>query len=146
MKKTLALLLTFLALTALTACFQVYDGPPKDDGTPAPPAHNGVFTSDHGTMTFNGDGKSVTLSLDGYLADLTGLPEGEAEASYIFFANFPPHRTDYRYDRADELDITAGDVTYTFKNRIGATDKDAIRLYLYDNSDGTVEVDFYKEV
>lgn len=146
MRKSLALLLAFLALTALTACFQVYDGPPKDDGTPDPPAHDGVFTSDHGTMTFNGDGKSVTLNLDNYLAVLTGLPEGEAEGTYIFFANLSPHRVDYRYDRADELDITAGDVTYTFKIRIGATVEDAIRLYLYDDNDGTVEVDFYKEM
>ena len=42
----------------------MYDGPPKDPGTPPPPAHSGVYVSDHGSMTFNGDGKTDNADLE----------------------------------------------------------------------------------
>ncbi len=32
---------------------------PYEPDTPAPPPHEGVFTSEHGTMTISGDGEAV---------------------------------------------------------------------------------------
>ena len=46
---------------------------------------NGKFVSDHGTMTFNGDGESVALELDSEIAADTGLPEGSYDAKYCFY-------------------------------------------------------------
>ena len=43
----------------------------------APAPHEGVFTSEHGSMTFPGDGESVIIEFDKELADCLGLPEGE---------------------------------------------------------------------
>ena len=83
----------------------MYDGPPKDPGTPPPMAHSGVYVSDHGSMTFNGDGKTVVVDFDAALAELSGLPEGSCEGVYAFMVNTPPHYYENRYDRASDLDI-----------------------------------------
>ena len=34
---------------------------PYEPDTPAPAPHEGVFTSEHGSMTFSGDGESVII-------------------------------------------------------------------------------------
>ena len=64
-------------------------------------------------MVFNGDGESVTIAFDSKLAELTGLPEGETEATYVFLSgDLPPHGSiDVRYDIAHELQINAGDTS-----------------------------------
>ncbi|MBR4462696.1 MAG: hypothetical protein IKS51_08970 [Erysipelotrichaceae bacterium] len=91
---------------------------PRDDGnmpyepdTPAPDPHDGIFVSEHGTMTFNGDGKTIVISFDEELSQLTGLPSGEQTGTYVFLSgNLPPNGSvDVRYDVAHELEITIGD-------------------------------------
>ncbi len=61
------------------------DGPPNHDDIPDAEPLNGTFASDHGTMTFNGDGESVSLDLDQDIAQDTGLPEGASDAKYCFY-------------------------------------------------------------
>lgn len=110
MKKTLILM---LATLLLCVCFCACMGPepdnlPYEPDTPAPAAHDGLFTSDHGSLRFNGDGETVEVSLDGELARRTGLPEGEHRGTYVFLSgNLPPHGSlPVRYDTAHELQIT----------------------------------------
>ena len=109
----LLLLLAALLLCVVCACGsqggeEILDNYPYEPDTPAPDAHEGVFVSEHGTMTFPGDGESVVIDFDGALAALTGLPEGEHEASYVFLSgNLPPHGSfPVRYDTAHELQLT----------------------------------------
>ena len=96
-------------------------GKPGDDGfvdlnypyepdTPVPPPHEGRFVSGHGTMTFNGDGKTVLLDLDGELARRLGLPEGEQAASYEFRSgDLAPHGyIPIRYAAAMTFWLTVG--------------------------------------
>ena len=132
----MALAVVMLA-AVLTGCFRIYDGPPKDDGTPEPPAHSGLFESEYGTMCFSGDGRTVTLDLGAEMAALTGLPEGKSDAEYMFMANTPPHTYEYRYDRANEFRITADGVTVLLYNRMGVTDGETISLYFVDGDSVT---------
>jgi len=83
---------------------------PYEPDTPAPESHEGVFVSDHGTMTFSGDGKSVVINFDKELSECLGLPEGGQEAEYVFMSGYlPPHgNVPVRYDVAHTLMITAG--------------------------------------
>ncbi|MBR6425982.1 MAG: hypothetical protein IKS29_08510 [Oscillospiraceae bacterium] len=143
-KLTSALCLMLAFFLLLCGCMQVYDGPPKDDGTPEPPAHTGTFVSEAGTLTFPGDGKTVQLDLGQELAALTGLPAGKSEGSYIFFANLPPHHVDYRYDKADELQITVGDTVCRFRNWISRTNENTIYL-TYPGTDGKESMDLVFE-
>ncbi len=84
---------------------------PYEPDTPAPPNHNGVFVSDHGTMTFNGDGQTVKVEIDDELAGLIGLSTGSFEGSYVFLSGYlpPVGSVDVRYDVAHELEIRNGD-------------------------------------
>ena len=113
MKKGFILILAAALLCAGCACGsqgdeEILDNYPYEPDTPVPDAHEGVFVSEHGTMTFPGDGESVVIDFDGELAALTGLPEGEHEASYVFLSgNLPPHGSfPVRYDTAHELQLT----------------------------------------
>lgn len=110
MKKAIPILLVLALLFCLCAC-NGDDNRPYEPDTPAPDPHEGLFRSDHGSLRFSGDGKTVTLDFDEYLAGLTGLPAGETEASYVFLSgNLPPHGSvDVRYDVAHELKLTVGD-------------------------------------
>ena len=69
------LVLTVLLAVLVTACSS-NDGPPEGD-TPAPPALEGVFSSELGTLSFNGDGRSIVLDLTEEFAEakkrLTGF-------------------------------------------------------------------------
>ena len=87
------------------------DNYPYEPDTPAPAPHDGVFASEHGTMTFDGDGESIVIDFDSSLADLTGLPEGTQEGTYVFLSGeLPPHGSiPVRYDIAHELRITVGE-------------------------------------
>ena len=122
MKKLLKFLALVLILAALVCGVLAYlnyrertflDNYPYEPDTPAPDPHDGTFVSEHGTMVFNGDGESVTIVFDSKLSELTGLPQGETEATYVFLSgDLPPHGSiDVRYDIAHELQINAGDTS-----------------------------------
>ena len=113
--------LTALLLAALCAGLAIGTGGcgergdngnrPYEPDTPAPAPHEGTFVSDHGTMTFNGDGKTVVLDLDEDLAGRLGLPAGQQQAAYEFRSgNLPPHGyVDVRYDVAMTFWLTVGE-------------------------------------
>ncbi len=84
---------------------------PYEPDTPAPPPHDGVFTSEHGSMTFPGDGESVMIDFDTELSEYLGLPEGKQEAKYFFLSgNIPPHGSiPVRYDVAHMIRIITGE-------------------------------------
>ena len=106
----LCLLVLAAAGTVIVIRNQMHRNDPPDPGTPVPDPHNGVFACEHGTMTFNGDGKSIELSLSADFARVTGLPEGVSSGTYAFLSgDLPPHGSvETRYDVAHELKITAG--------------------------------------
>ena len=137
MKRTTKIIITVLCLLAIASGIFFYvnslivieDEPELDNypyvpNTPAPPLHDGVYVSEHGTMTFNGDGKSVILNIDEELAELTGLPSGETEATYVFLTGYlPPHGyIDTRYDVAHELGIYIDDQEFIIDVGIAAAD------------------------
>ena len=84
---------------------------PYEPDTPAPEAHKGTFVSDHGSMTFEGDGKKITIDFDDELAGLTGLPAGKNEGTYAFLSgDLPPNGSvEVRYDVAHEMKIITAD-------------------------------------
>jgi hypothetical protein len=102
----------------------VHRNDPPDPGTPVPDPHDGVFECVHGTMTFNGDGKSIELSLSADLAEVTGLPEGVSSGTYRFLSgDLPPHGSvETRYDVAHELEITAGGKTVVLQIGVASAD------------------------
>ena len=87
------------------------DNYPYEPDTPAPDPHDGTFVSEHGTMTFNGDGTSLVFDFDEELAELAGLPAGEQTGTYVFLSgDLPPHGSiDVRYDIAHEWQISLDD-------------------------------------
>ncbi len=90
---------------------------PYEPDTPAPAPHNGVFISDYGMMTFNGDGESITVRVGPELAELWGIAEGEYEGKYVFLSgDLPPNGSvPVRYDAAHELqlDLNTGSQTFS---------------------------------
>lgn len=97
---------------------------PPDSSLPEPDSHNGVFTSEYGTMTFNGDGESITFDFTPELQEATGLPDGEQSGSYVFLFQ----HGQWRYDKAERFRITASDASYDFINDFTATDENTIVL------------------
>ena len=87
-------------------------------------AHDGVFTSEYGTMTFNGDGESITFDFMPELQEATGLPGSEQSGSYVFLFQ----HGQWRYDKAERLRITASDASYDFINDSSMTDENTIAL------------------
>lgn len=133
----------------------ILDNYPYEPPTPAPAPHEGVFASEHGTMTFNGDGTTVQIDFDDYLAELTGLPAGEQDASYEFTTDdLPPHGyVDTRYDAADLIWLTVGEndpvminvgkyEDGTFSSGVNCTTADRITFIFYGEE--WVAVDFLK--
>ena len=100
------------------------DNYPYEPDTPVPDPHTGLFVSEHGTMEFNGDGESILTDFDEELAELTGLPSGKQEGTYVFLSgNLPPHGSfDVRYDIAHEMNITIGDISVTIDAGIASED------------------------
>jgi hypothetical protein len=104
-------LLTAMALSLLSSCGKDESAPDAD--APEPPAHGGVFRSEYGTLTFLGDGQSVTVFFSDDFAAQAGLPEGECLGSYVFkFRNGA-----YRCDRADTFELYLDGTAYQFRNR-----------------------------
>ena len=97
---------------------------PPDSSLPEPDPHNGVFASKYGTMTFNGDGESITFDFTQELAESTGLPGGEQNGSYVFLFQ---HKQ-WRYDKAERFRIAVSDVSYDFINDFTVTDENTIAL------------------
>ena len=80
---------------------------------------------------------SVRLKLSGELAEKTGLPEGENEGSYAFLF----HNESWRYDLAEGLRITVGEVSLRFLTVPGSTNG---RQVCFTLNDGT-ELKFTKD-
>ena len=111
----------------LTGCIGRGSNPgnmPYEPDTPAPAAHDGVFVSEHGTLRFNGDGTSIETEFDAELSELTGLPEGTQQGTYVFLSgNLPPHGSmPVRYDTAHELEITVGEQSAVIQMGIASED------------------------
>ena len=123
MKK--AFLFVILTVFLLAGCRGQNPGnaPYEPDG-PAPAAHDGVFRSEHGTLSFNGDGQNVVIDFDAYLAGLSGLPEGELEGTYVFLSGeLPPNGSvKIRYDAAHEVRISCGESEAVITLGIAAED------------------------
>lgn len=116
--------LLFLCLVLLAfASGCSYDGPPPAD-TPEPPAHNGVFRSEVGTLTFYGDGERVTVCFEDSFAAEAGFPIGKWEGTYVFqFQNGA-----YRYDKAEVFRIFIGDIELRFQHNFQETNENVISV------------------
>ena len=95
-----------------------------DPNSPEPLPHDGVFTCDYGTMTFNGDGKTVILDVGSFFSSITGIPEGKSEAVYeVLDWDLPPRESrPIRYDMASQLKITIGEESYVLDIGIASDD------------------------
>ncbi len=102
----------------------VLDNYPYEPDTPVPDAHSGIFVSDHGNMTFDGDGESILLNFDAELAELAGFPEGEQKGTYCFLSgNLPPHGSfPVRYDIAHEMQINLEDLSVVIDMGLASED------------------------
>lgn len=118
-KWILIIVMVFMA-AFLAGCFS--DDSPPSDGTPDPPAHSGVFSSNYGTMTFHGDGKTVTIEFTDEFTEKVGVPSGKTECNYVFLF----HNEMYRYDKAEYFRIIIGEKNYQFNNEFGTTNETKI--------------------
>jgi hypothetical protein len=97
-----------IIITSIIICFlfagcgpKSYDGPP-DPGTPKPPSLDGIFMSEYGTMTFNGDGETVYINFSPEYLEILDNPPNEATYSYSFtWYSFG----ECRYDVATEFKL-----------------------------------------
>ena len=135
MKKAL-IFLAAAAIALLTGC--ATEQPPAAD-SPEPPAHSGKFVSEYGSMTFNGDGESVTIDFLPELAEATGLPTGAANGQYVFTFQ----QGMYRYDKADGFELIIGECSYSFLNNFQETNEN--RICVLSPCDGKSNLIFEKE-
>ena len=133
MKKTVVLIVLAISLLLLLCACGGRNQPP-DPGTPEPPAHDGVFTSEYGTMTFHGDGESITFDFTPELQEATGLPGGEQNGTYVFLFQ----HGQWRYDKAERFRISASDASYDFINDFTVTDENTIALQSPINGEETI--------
>lgn len=100
------------------------DNYPYEPDTPEPDPHDGLFTSEHGTLLFNGDGETVEMDIDDELSGLIGLPAGRYKAEYCFLTGeLPPHGSmPTRYDVAHELSLSADGKTVVVEVGIASED------------------------
>ena len=136
MKRITAVLgcLILLSAIGLTGCGREL---PPGEGTDPLPALDGTYVSEHGSLTFNGDGRSVTLEIGEELSSASGLPAGTGEGTYVFlFRN-----EEWRYDKAETFRIMIGEEQYQFRNDLSSTDEGIVAFYL-DNGE---TVRFIKE-
>ena len=133
MKKAIVSIV-FAALLLILLCACGRSDQPPDPGTPEPSAHSGVFASEYGTMTFNGDGESVVFDFTPKLAEATGLPDGEQNGSYVFLFQHGK----WRYDKAERFRVSASDTSYDFINVFTETDENTIALQSPTNGEETI--------
>ncbi|MBP1587965.1 MAG: hypothetical protein ILO53_06155, partial [Clostridia bacterium] len=89
----------------------------------APPALSGTFVSEYGTLTFNGDGRTVSANVPDYF---TG------EGTYVFlFRN-----EEFRYDKAETFRITIDGQNYSFLINRGLTDGETFVFDLTGSGEG----------
>ena len=119
--KNALIFLEAAAIALLTGC--ATEQPPAAD-SPEPPAHSGKFVSEYGSMTFNGDGESVTIDFLPELAEATGLPTGAADGQYVFTFQ----QGMYRYDKADVFELIIGEYSYSFLNNFQETNENIISV------------------
>ncbi len=102
-KRLLLLIIALMLalLPAIAGCRRNTDKPPNP-GTPLPAPHTGMLSSDYGTLTFIGDGKTVHVNLtDDYLEALEN-PPNDVDYEYVFtWYSFGS----CRYDVATELKL-----------------------------------------
>ena len=132
MKRLLILLVLIITIILPFGC-TVYDGPPKTD-LPLPNPLNGEYVSPHGTFIFNGDGKSIIVTVDDLLAEATGLPIGESEGTYVFLLS----NGMYRYDLSEYMQISLENTTVRLNNSYGVTNESAIVLRVSIDESDTV--------
>ena len=130
-EKLFAVIMLLLLLSVLVSCGKQT---PPDDGTPEPEPHIGTFTSEYGTMTFNGDGESIIFDFTPELQEETGLPDGEQSGTYVFLFG----HGQWRYDKAERFRITASDTSYDFINDFTVTDENTIALQSPPNGEETI--------
>ena len=133
MTRKILLLIPLLCVLLLCAACGAKDMPP-DSSLPEPDPHDGVFTSEYGTMTFNGDGESVTFDFSRELAEAAGLPGGEQSGTYVFLFQ----HGQWRYDKAERFRIAVSDVSYDFINDFTVTDGNTIALQSPLNGEETI--------
>lgn len=110
-------------MAALLLCGCAPETPPDAD-TPEPPAHDGVFRSEFGMLSFSDDGEHVAVCFADCFAEAAGLPQGERRGTYVFkFQNGA-----YRYDRADTFELYLDGCAFLFQNRRQETNETAICL------------------
>ena len=120
-KLPVLLCLALLSFSLFAGCGG--DRPPTADA-PEPPAHNGVFRSDVGTLTFNGDGESITVCFEDGFAAEAGLPGGKCEGTYTFKFQ----QKAYRYDKAEYFNIYIGEQEFSFRNHFQETNENIISV------------------
>lgn len=93
-----------------------------------PPVLSGTFAAAEGTLVFNADGVTVTMTLTPDFAAAAGLPAGETAGQYAY--TWPRGERSREFNRASYFSLTAGGVTVTFANDAAATDGDTIAFFL----------------
>ena len=133
MNKQIFLIIPLVFILLFCAACGAKDMPP-DSSLPEPNPHDGLFTSEYGTMTFNGDGESITFDFTLELAEATGLPGGEQSGSYVFLFQ----HGQWRYDKAERFRLSASGSSYDFINDFTVTDENAIALQSPLNGEETI--------
>ena len=131
-RKKFIIILLMCILLFCTAC-GAKDLPP-DSSLPEPDPHDGVFTSEYGSMTFNGDGESVIFDFTPELQEATGLPDGEQSGSYVFLFR----HGQWRYDKAERFRVSVSDASYDFIHDFTVTDENTIALQSPLNGEETI--------
>ena len=130
-------LLLCLCMTVCLATACGNDQPPSDE-TPEPAPHVGMFLSEYGSLTYNGDGKTVYLDVNDAFAAASGLPAGHYYASYVYLF----HNEQWRYDKAETFRITVDGKAHNFQSFPDATDSEIVAFSLPDGTTAT----FIKDV
>lgn len=101
------------------------NGPPGDDAT-WPENLDGEFTSEYGSMSFNGDGDSIVVDFSEELANALNFQTRKCEGTYVFLFD---HK-EWRYDKADTFAITINDNMSYLTNVFTQTNEDRIVVCL----------------
>ena len=130
MRMRFTFVLPALVLLLLLAACSGHNDRPPDNGTPWPENLTGTFVSGDSRLVFNGDGVTVQLELSDEMAEKTGLPAGKSDGSYAFLF----HNESWRYDLAEGLRITVGDISIRYITVPGSTDGQKV---CFDAKDGS---------
>lgn len=112
MKQLPVIAILIILCVILAGCIPRSNDRPPDPGTPLPPPHEGSFISNYGSMTFNGDGKTVFIDFSPEFLEVLDNPPNEETYYYVFtWYSFGICRydtaTDYKiYNEASDIDLT----------------------------------------